>query len=100
MILGLLEVIGFSSRIPLQLTRPGQLSSGYKRTFQSSSLPRIGPQEALISTQDYRLWSKLERMACHRAYPNLERFKQSLVRPFSTSLKKCSVLLLRTDHGD
>ncbi|CAH1407029.1 unnamed protein product [Nezara viridula] len=28
-----------------------QLSSGCKRTFQSSSLPRIGPQEALISTR-------------------------------------------------
>ncbi|CAH1404808.1 unnamed protein product [Nezara viridula] len=37
-------------RIPLQLTRPGQLSSGCKRTFQSSSLPRIDPQGALIST--------------------------------------------------
>ncbi|CAH1406471.1 unnamed protein product [Nezara viridula] len=37
-------------KISLQLTRPGQLSSGCKRTFQSSSLPRIGPQEALIST--------------------------------------------------
>ncbi|CAH1404288.1 unnamed protein product [Nezara viridula] len=45
------KVIGFSSRIPLQLTRPSQLSSGCKRTFQSSSLLRIGPQEALISTQ-------------------------------------------------
>ncbi|CAH1391913.1 unnamed protein product [Nezara viridula] len=36
--------------IPIQLTRPGQLSNGCKRTFQSSSLPLIGPQEALIST--------------------------------------------------
>ncbi|CAH1394649.1 unnamed protein product [Nezara viridula] len=43
------EVIGFSSMIPLQLTRSGQLSSGYKRTFQSLSLLRIGTQEALIS---------------------------------------------------
>ncbi|CAH1388806.1 unnamed protein product [Nezara viridula] len=34
----------------LQLTRLGQHSSGYKITFQSSSLPRIGPQEALLST--------------------------------------------------
>ncbi|CAH1403504.1 unnamed protein product [Nezara viridula] len=40
----------FTGMIPLQLTRPGQLSSDCKRTFQSSSLPRIGPQEALIST--------------------------------------------------
>ncbi|CAH1406543.1 unnamed protein product [Nezara viridula] len=45
-----LEVLGFSSRISLQLTRPGQLSIGCKRTFQSSSLPRISPQEVLIST--------------------------------------------------
>ncbi|CAH1394078.1 unnamed protein product [Nezara viridula] len=37
-------------RIPVQLTRPGQLSSGCKRTYQSSSLPLlIGPQEASIS---------------------------------------------------
>ncbi|CAH1401499.1 unnamed protein product [Nezara viridula] len=45
----LLKVIGFSSRIPLQLTRPGQLCNGCKIIFQSSSLPWIGPQEALIS---------------------------------------------------
>ncbi|CAH1394261.1 unnamed protein product [Nezara viridula] len=36
-------------RIPLQLTRPGQLSSACKRTFQSSTLPWIVPQEALMS---------------------------------------------------
>ncbi|CAH1396855.1 unnamed protein product [Nezara viridula] len=36
--------------IPLQFTRPGQLISNCKRTFQSSSLARIGPQEDLIST--------------------------------------------------
>ncbi|CAH1405792.1 unnamed protein product [Nezara viridula] len=29
---------------------PGQLSSGITRTFRSPSLPRIGPQKALIST--------------------------------------------------
>ncbi|CAH1402256.1 unnamed protein product [Nezara viridula] len=33
-----IEVIGFCSRIPLQITRAGQLSSDCKRTFQSSSL--------------------------------------------------------------
>ncbi|CAH1397582.1 unnamed protein product [Nezara viridula] len=32
-----------------QESAPGQLSSGCKRIFQSSSLPRIGPQEVLIS---------------------------------------------------
>ncbi|CAH1389399.1 unnamed protein product [Nezara viridula] len=79
MILCLLEVIEFSSRIPLQLTRPGQLSSGCKRTSQSSFLYRIIPQEALIPL-DYRFCSELERMACDRAHPNLERLKQSLVR--------------------
>ncbi|CAH1390551.1 unnamed protein product [Nezara viridula] len=39
-----------SKSIPLQLTGPGQLSSECKRKFQSSYLPRIGPQEAVIST--------------------------------------------------
>ncbi|CAH1394889.1 unnamed protein product [Nezara viridula] len=38
------------NRIPLQLTRPGQLNNGCKITFQSSSHPRISSQEALIST--------------------------------------------------
>ncbi|CAH1391100.1 unnamed protein product [Nezara viridula] len=82
MILCLLEVIGLSSRISLQLTRPGQHSSACKRTFQSSSLPRIGPQEALISIH----WiigfgPKSERMACHRTHSNLEEsLEQSLVR--------------------
>ncbi|CAH1394312.1 unnamed protein product [Nezara viridula] len=45
------EVITLSHRIPLRLTRPGQLNSGCKRTFQSSSLPRIGPQESLRLTR-------------------------------------------------
>ncbi|CAH1395558.1 unnamed protein product [Nezara viridula] len=31
-----------------------------------------------LSPLDYRLCSELERMACHRAYPNLENLKQSL----------------------
>ncbi|CAH1394280.1 unnamed protein product [Nezara viridula] len=78
MIFCLLEVIRFSSRIPLHLTRPGQHSSGCKRTFQSSSLPRIDGSPDL-NPLDYQLWSKLERMACHRAHLNLESLKQSLV---------------------
>ncbi|CAH1389474.1 unnamed protein product [Nezara viridula] len=42
--LSLLELIGFSWRIWIQLTWPSQLSNGCIR----SSLPRIGPQEVLI----------------------------------------------------
>ncbi|CAH1397264.1 unnamed protein product [Nezara viridula] len=84
----LLEVIGFSSRIPFQLTRPGQISSGCKRTFQSSSLPLIGSPEAPdLNPLDYRLWSKMERMACHRASPavQLEILNEGLKNPFSGS---------------
>ncbi|CAH1393156.1 unnamed protein product [Nezara viridula] len=33
-----------------------------------------------LNPLDYRLWSEQERMACHKAYPNLESIKQSLVR--------------------
>ncbi|CAH1394500.1 unnamed protein product [Nezara viridula] len=33
-----------------------------------------------LNPLDYRVWSELERMACHRAHPNLESLKQSLVR--------------------
>ncbi|CAH1401451.1 unnamed protein product [Nezara viridula] len=62
---------GFSS----SSQRPGQFSSGCKRTLQSSSLPRTGPD---FNPLDYRLWSELERMACHRAYPNLEILKKPL----------------------
>ncbi|CAH1401122.1 unnamed protein product [Nezara viridula] len=63
-----------------QDSAPAQLSSGCKRTFQSSSLPRIGPSGSTdLNPPDYRLWSELE-MACHRAHPNLESLKQSLVR--------------------
>ncbi|CAH1398880.1 unnamed protein product [Nezara viridula] len=59
----------FSRMIPLQLTRLGQPSRGCKRTFKSSSLPRIGRQEGLdLNPLDYRLWSELEGMACHRAH--------------------------------
>ncbi|CAH1396065.1 unnamed protein product [Nezara viridula] len=64
------EVITLPRRIPLQLTRPGQFSSGCKRTFQSSSLLWIGPQEALISAL-----VRTEE-ACHRAHSNLESLKQ------------------------
>ncbi|CAH1392842.1 unnamed protein product [Nezara viridula] len=64
-----------SSKIPLQFTRSGQISIGCIRTFRSSSLHRIGPQESLISTQ-----SELERMSYNRAHPNLESLKQSLLR--------------------
>ncbi|CAH1389129.1 unnamed protein product [Nezara viridula] len=33
-----------------------------------------------FNSLDYRLLSKLEKMACHSAHPNLESLKQSLVR--------------------
>ncbi|CAH1398244.1 unnamed protein product [Nezara viridula] len=33
-----------------------------------------------LNPLDYRLWSRLERNACHRAQPNLQSLKQSLVR--------------------
>ncbi|CAH1394046.1 unnamed protein product [Nezara viridula] len=50
----------FSSIIPLQLTTPGQLSSGCKRAFQISSLPRIGHQGSPdLNPLDDRLWSEL-----------------------------------------
>ncbi|CAH1399789.1 unnamed protein product [Nezara viridula] len=46
---GLADVTN-EGRIPPEVTRPCELSSGCQRTFQNSSLPRIGSQEALIST--------------------------------------------------
>ncbi|CAH1391368.1 unnamed protein product [Nezara viridula] len=45
------------SRVPLQLTRPSQLR-------RSCGSPDLSPL-------DYRFWSELERMAYHRAHPNL-----------------------------
>ncbi|CAH1392452.1 unnamed protein product [Nezara viridula] len=97
MILCLLEAIGFSSNIPLQLTRLGQLCC--KRTFQSSSL--IGPQEALISTNyiigfgpNWRGWHATEHTLTWKASNNL--WSEQL----SAFLKKCCVLLLMTGHGD
>ncbi|CAH1398039.1 unnamed protein product [Nezara viridula] len=64
--------------IPFQLTRPCQLSSGCKKTFQSSSLPRIGPQEALISIHyiigfDLNLsgWHVTEHILTWKALNNL-----------------------------
>ncbi|CAH1398861.1 unnamed protein product [Nezara viridula] len=70
----LFSVIGLSRRIPFQLTRSGKLSSGCKRTFQSSSLSRIGPQEALISTHycpNWRGWHATEQTLIWKALNNL-----------------------------
>ncbi|CAH1398087.1 unnamed protein product [Nezara viridula] len=99
MIICLLEVIGFSKRIPLQLTSSGQLSSGCKRKYQSSSLPRIDPQEALISTHyisfgpNRKGWHATEHTLTWKASNNL--WSEQL----SAFLKKHCVLLLMTGHG-
>ncbi|CAH1389602.1 unnamed protein product [Nezara viridula] len=73
MILCLLEVIWFSSRIPFRLTRPGQLSSGCKRTFQSSSASDEPSERPDLNPLDYRLWSELERVVCHREFGKLQK---------------------------
>ncbi|CAH1399701.1 unnamed protein product [Nezara viridula] len=78
-------------RIPLLLTRPCQLSSGCKRTFQSSSLPRISPQEALIPHQiisfgpNWRGWHATEHTLTWKASNNLwseqvDRFHHEVLR--------------------
>ncbi|CAH1390772.1 unnamed protein product [Nezara viridula] len=74
--------------IPLQLTRPGQLSSGCKRPFQSLYLPRIGTQEALISTYqiigfglNWIRWNTTEHTLTWKASNRaVERFSQEVLR--------------------
>ncbi|CAH1391745.1 unnamed protein product [Nezara viridula] len=85
-----IALISDGCRIPLQLTRPGPLSSRSKRTFQSSSLPQIGPEEVLISTYyiigfgpNWIGWHATEHILTWKA-SNTLWFEQ-----FSAFLKKC-----------
>ncbi|CAH1398280.1 unnamed protein product [Nezara viridula] len=97
----LLEIIGFSSRIPLQLTRSGQFSSDCKRTFQSSSLPGIGSKLcSALNPLDYRLCSELEKMDDTEHPLTCKASNNLWSEQLNAFLKECCVLLLMTGHGD
>ncbi|CAH1388607.1 unnamed protein product [Nezara viridula] len=92
MILRLEEVIESSSL--------GQVNSAMAAK-EHSSLPRIGPQEALISTHliigfgpNFRRWHAREHTLNWLASNNLWS------KQLSAFLKECCVLLMMTDHGD
>ncbi|CAH1394697.1 unnamed protein product [Nezara viridula] len=100
MILCLLEVIGFSSRILIHLARPGQLSSGCKRTFQRSFLPWIAPEGSPdLNPLDCRLWSELRRWDATEQTLTCKA-SNNLLSELSVFLKKCCVMQSKIGHGD
>ncbi|CAH1403025.1 unnamed protein product [Nezara viridula] len=68
-----LKVAGFHSSSHGQINSAGA-EKNIPEFTSASDWPSESPD---LNPLDYQLWSKLERMACHRAHPNLE---QSLVR--------------------
>ncbi|CAH1403313.1 unnamed protein product [Nezara viridula] len=72
------EVIGRVDRARLRSSSLGQFSTQH---WLQKNIPEfISTSNWPSESPDYQLWSKLERMACYRAHPNLESLKKSLVR--------------------